>query len=88
VWAGVTPPAADTPDPAAAELARGNQFIVAAYERILSRRPTDLELTACIEFLKKQTALITESKAPDAANQARESLVRALLNHNDFITIR
>ena len=91
VWTEVAPPAAiatSAQQPDADELARTSQFIVAAYERILSRRPTTAELTACHEFLTKQTSLIAEPKNPDAATRARESLIRALLNHNDFITIR
>ena len=46
----------------------------AVYERILARRPAAAELALCVEFL--------------SAGRARDSLVRALLNHNDFVTIR
>ncbi len=57
-------------------------FITAAYERILTRRPTENELTICQEFLA----------VPAGANagqvRLREGLVRALLNHNDFLAIR
>jgi hypothetical protein len=51
-------------------------FIMAAYETVLSRRPGRAELAVCVEFLKGHGA------------PARASLVRALLNHNDFITVR
>jgi mono/diheme cytochrome c family protein len=52
-------------------------FIIAAFERILSRKPTTSEIATCSQFLI------------DSANpRQRESLVRALLNHNDFVTIR
>jgi len=52
-------------------------FIIAAFERILSRKPTTSEIATCSQFLI------------DPANpRQRESLVRALLNHNDFVTIR
>ena len=56
-------------------------FIIAAYQQILTRRPTSEELAACLDFLAKQTK---------AANTqaACASLVRVLFNHNDFITIR
>ena len=57
-------------------------FIVAAHEQILGRGPTDLEKTLCMEFL----AAIAEQSV-DAA-RLRESLVRVLLNHNDFLSIR
>jgi hypothetical protein len=56
-------------------------FITAAYEQILTRRPTEQELAACRDFLAKQS---TTTK-PDAA---RASLIHALFNHNDFVTIR
>jgi len=51
-------------------------FIVTAYETILSRPPSQAELAICADFLKNAEA------------RARESFVRALLNHNDFVTIR
>jgi mono/diheme cytochrome c family protein len=48
-------------------------FITAAFEHILSRAPREEELAPCREFI---------------AEGGREGLVRVLLNHNDFITIR
>jgi hypothetical protein len=64
------------------------QFVVDAFERILSRTPNDGERRLCIDALNRQIEiLITEGK-PDARTAARQSVVRALLNHNDFITIR
>ena len=53
------------------------QFIVASFERILSRPPSLAETAACLQFLPNPM---------DA--RGKESLVRALLNHNDFVTIR
>ena len=71
--------------PAAEQSAEG--FITAAFEQILTRPPAPGELTACAAFLQKQEALRAEK--PDvAAAAARESLVRTLFNHNDFVTIR
>ena len=49
-------------------------FVTAAFERVLSRPPTDAERAECLAFL-----------GPDAAD-ARESLVHVLLNHHDFVT--
>ena len=48
-------------------------FITAAFEHVLSRTPTEIELTSCRDFLKEGS---------------KESLVRVLLNHNDFVTVR
>ncbi|MFM7057406.1 MAG: PSD1 and planctomycete cytochrome C domain-containing protein [Planctomycetota bacterium] len=56
---------------------KARTFIVAAFQRILSRPPTVQEIQLCREFLQ----------ADDTAD-TRHSLIRALLNHNDFVTIR
>lgn len=58
-------------------------FVAAAYERILCRVPSTAELKACTDFLQPPPP-----QAPEAGMRAPESLVRALLNHNDFVTIR
>lgn len=66
------------------------EFVVAMFERILSRPPSDSELQVCVNAVTKHPAL-TAKAAKTSANRmtrARESLVRALLNHNDFVTIR
>lgn len=65
-----------------------NAFIVAAFEQVLTRRPTEPEVTACREFLVKQTTLLRGAAAADADQRAREGLVRALFNHGDFLTMR
>jgi hypothetical protein len=48
-------------------------FTLAAFETMLSRQPTQAELTECQTFLKEQP---------------RESLVHVLFNHHEFVTIR
>ena len=78
-------------------------FVAAAFRRILGRRPTEEELGECLRFLADLTRLLedpsqlsrfTTGTAPavppseQPARRARESLVHALLNHNDFVTIR
>jgi hypothetical protein len=78
-------------------------FIDAAFERILSRPPSDDERSRCETFLADQAARLAEPKllstfegaakgavspATDPVLRARESLVHVLLNHNDFVTIR
>jgi hypothetical protein len=77
-------------------------FTTAAFERVLSRPPTEAELAECVAFLKQQSEQHTKApatppagpdpdgKAPssDPALRARESLVHVLLNHHDFVTIR
>ncbi|MCO6457387.1 MAG: DUF1553 domain-containing protein, partial [Pirellulaceae bacterium] len=59
-------------------------FVVAAFEHLLSRQPSDSELAACLEYL----AAGTDAATGPAAASGRESLVRVLLNHNDFLAIR
>lgn len=63
-------------------------FVVAAFETILARQPSSEERQACLETLR----LLQEaapSKDPQAGQQrARANLLHALINHNDFITIR
>jgi hypothetical protein len=57
-------------------------FIRAAFLHILARTATAEELAACLKFWERQRQ---ELKNED---QVRESLVRVLFNHNDFVTIR
>jgi hypothetical protein len=65
-----------------------DQFIVAMFERILSRSPTEVERRLCQEAYEQQREIVARTNAAESASRARESIVRALLNHNDFITIR
>lgn len=53
--------------------AEAPDFITAAFEHVLSRPPSADELASCRDFLK---------------DGSKESLVRVLLNHNDFVTVR
>jgi hypothetical protein len=86
-----------------AECEAGGDFVLAAFEVVLGRRPSDIELEECLAFLERQTAFLTENgnrpqtgvgqptAAPPSTElrlRAQESLVHVLLNHNDFVTIR
>jgi mono/diheme cytochrome c family protein len=53
-------------------------IIPLAFETVLSRAPTNQEISACERSLGKQ-------KTP---NEAIQTLIHVLLNHNDFVTIR
>ena len=64
------------------------QFVTEMFEQILSRGPTDEELGICQDALAAQRELLTAAKSENTDGEARASLVRALLNHNDFVTIR
>ena len=71
-------------------------FAVAAFEQILGRGPTEAERAASLGFLSRQRGLFGANKpesagdgpSADPATRARENLVHALFNHNDFVTIR
>ena len=74
------------PATAGVEADATQRFVGAAFEKILSRSPTAAEREACSAFLTKQAGA-TDATTP-AATRAREGLVRVILNHNDFVTIR
>jgi hypothetical protein len=61
-------------------------FIQAAFELLLAASPTAEELTACEAALREWGELV--KGRPDASRRARQNLVHALVNHNDFITVR
>ena len=61
-------------------------FVTAAFEQILSRAPSEPEVAVSLRFLASQRELA--KAAADPAAKSRESLVHALLNHNDFVTVR
>ncbi len=78
-------------------------FVVAAFEQILTRSPTAEMKAASAKFLARQAAefraldpkqLATTPTAgeigpsADPDQRARENLIHALFNHNEFVTIR
>jgi hypothetical protein len=65
-------------------------LIRSAFEQGLARRPTDEELAVAEAFWTDLSkSLIASGSEPAAADRAAfESLVHALLNHHDFVTIR
>jgi mono/diheme cytochrome c family protein len=78
-------------------------FISAAFETVLARPPAPEEQAASDKFLREETAMLGDlgkltrfhsgsaaavQPGKDPHARARENLVHALLNHNDFVTIR
>jgi hypothetical protein len=61
---------------------RDEEFIAGAFMALLSRPPVQREVAAALRFLEKQRKLIDDEPL------VRESLIRVLFNHNDFVTIR
>jgi hypothetical protein len=66
-------------------------FIASAFEQVLTRPPSPQERELSSSFLARQASLLRESAGPSTTApeaRAREDLVHALFNHNDFVTIR
>lgn len=59
-----------------------DDMVQTVFLSVLNRPPTDLESKAIRNFLRQQRELLTEEQA------VRTSLIRALFNHNDFVSIR
>ena len=83
--------------------ADNEQFAKTAWYRILGREPGYQERKLMLEFLSNQRRLLANGKQLDRfagggeskmapsgepAQRARENLVHALFNHNEFITVR
>jgi hypothetical protein len=83
--------------------AKSEIFIDAAFDRVLGRDASAKEIAVSVQYIAQQTLLykdpaklsplpageiaaVKPSASPEA--RARESFVHALLNHNDFVTIR
>ncbi|MCA9071822.1 MAG: DUF1553 domain-containing protein [Planctomycetaceae bacterium] len=65
-----------------------NAFIGLTFETLLARQPDDAEMNECLSFAKKLANLQKGNSAEQTESRIRIRLVHALLNHNDFITIR
>jgi hypothetical protein len=65
-----------------------DDFTAAAFGLLLGVVPTADEKAACRQALKDWQEILQIAKHPDAVSKARTNLVAALLNHNDFITVR
>jgi mono/diheme cytochrome c family protein len=64
------------------------QFARAAFETVLAATPTAAEQAECERALAEWAKLLKQRQAPDPVRRARGDLIQALLNHNDFITVR
>ena len=74
----------DTPADGGAK--RTQALIESAFRSILTREPTTEETSACVEFLNHAKTLVPDK--PNRDRQILSSLIVALLNHNDFVTVR
>jgi mono/diheme cytochrome c family protein len=63
-------------------------FVREAFLTVLGVEPTGPEVAASIDAISQLTAAATSAGRPAPHQQARAGLVLALLNHNDFVTVR
>ena len=63
-------------------------FVKAAFEAILGASPTADELKVSLEALEQLKEALKDVKEPERAKRVRVQLIQALLNHNDFVTVR
>ena len=68
--------------------AEGEDFVGPMFELLLGRKPDAGERRECETTLADLEAAATEAKKPNPTQRARRGLVHALLNHNDFVSIR
>ena len=63
-------------------------FVKGVFELLLGRNPNAAERLECETALADFEAVATKAKKANPAQRARRGLVHALLNHNDFVSIR
>jgi mono/diheme cytochrome c family protein len=64
------------------------KFVTAAFTAILGTLPTKDELAVCLEALTELRAELKGVAEPALSKRVRLQLVQALINHNDFVTVR
>jgi hypothetical protein len=64
------------------------EYVLAAFVFILGTSPSADEKQTCLEAMTEWQKILKEQKHADPAAKARANLVGALLNHNDFVTVR
>ena len=64
------------------------RFVTAAFETVLGTSPTKDELAVCLEALTELRAELKAVPLADQTKRVRLQLVQALINHNDFVTVR
>lgn len=64
------------------------KFVEAAFGTILGTLPTPDELATCLQTLTELRTALKDMKDPEKTKRARLQIVQALINHNDFVTVR
>jgi len=66
----------------------GDDFVELSFELLLGRKPESTERQACLKALDELKAIAKQGGKANPDQRARRGLVHALLNHNDFVSIR
>ena len=70
------------------EAGNDEMLVKSVFETILCRQPDSGELAACIEALIDLRESSKQNSPTNFESRARANFVHAILNHNDFVTIR
>jgi Protein of unknown function (DUF1553)/Protein of unknown function (DUF1549)/Planctomycete cytochrome C len=68
--------------------ASDREFIRAAFLTVLSIEPSEAEQAVVLEGFTRLTEISQKASRPDPSTRVRIALIHALLNHNDFVTVR
>ncbi|MBC8326466.1 MAG: PSD1 domain-containing protein [Verrucomicrobia subdivision 3 bacterium] len=71
-----------------AQKIKGEKFVDGAFEILLGRKPNPSERQECLKALAELEAAAGKAKKANPKQRARRGLVHALLNHNDFVSVR
>ena len=64
------------------------EFVELSFELLLGRKPDSTARQACLKTLAELQAIAKQGGKANPDQRARRGLVHALLNHNDFVSIR
>ena len=64
------------------------EFVGLTFGLLLGRKPDSTERQACLKTLGELEAAAAKAKKANPKQRARRGLVHALLNHNDFVSVR
>jgi hypothetical protein len=59
-----------------------------AFQLLLGSDPSGEEIAACRDALTEWQTVLKEQKHPNPTGKARANLIAAIINHNDFVTVR
>jgi hypothetical protein len=65
-----------------------DEFVTKAFQTVLSCSPTASERATALKALSELKTIAQNAKIGDITSRARAIVVQALVNHNDFVTVR